>query len=179
MRASWDSICWSMRPSNVSTTQPPPETFASAMMCVGASRPSDSASAGRGAEQFVVGRIQPERYVDGTRGEPQRFADQLERNLGLLADFAADDPLGDGRGDRDGRLLPAPQPICLGVVGLSDELVERGNERGDASGELLVQRALGGLLRGDVARRFRLPAELLGLLVRLLHDFGGLAANRL
>ena len=95
-------------------------------MFVGASWPSDWASRSTcAAQQFVVGRVQVERDVRGAGGQSQRLADPIERDLRLLLQFAANDPLGDRGGDGHGRLLPAPEPIGLGVVDLGDQLVER------------------------------------------------------
>ena len=46
------------------------------------------------------------------------------------------------------------------------------------SADLLVQAAFGRLLGGGAAGDFGLPANLLGLLMGLLHDLRGLAADR-
>ena len=112
----------------------------------GPSWPSDCANVfDSAAQQFVVGRVQVQRDVGGAGGQSQRLADPLERDLGLLLEFAADDSLGDRGGDGHGRLLPAPQPVGFGVVGFGDELVERGEQRVEPLGDFFVEDCVGPL----------------------------------
>ena len=97
---------------------------------------------------------------------------------GSLLQFAANDPLGDRRGDGHRRLLPAAEPIGLGVVQFRDELLERGEQRveplGDFSSRMRWAACFGGVAAGD----FGLAANLLGLLMGLLHNLRRLAADR-
>ena len=168
-----------MRPRLVCTTQPPAVTLGSATIRVGASRPRDCASASASPPSNSKS--------DGCKWSVTSAAPDANRNASrtnssgdfrLLADLAANDSLRDGGGDRDGGLLPAPQPIGLGVVGLGDQLVERGDKRADTLRQLCFQRLLRGLLGRGATGGFGLFADLLGLLMRLLHDLRCFAADR-